>query len=181
MSLSFEQAMRLAGLHPRDVVNADCVRKLLNYDPSSGDFTRRVSLSPKTPAGSLAGSIDDMGYVRIGVNGKRYRAHQLAWLYMTGEWPDEDVDHINGFRSDNRWENLRSVSRKVNLQNRRANNPANKTSGLLGASWSRQANRWTSCIRINGKTRYLGLYDTAEEAHAAYVDAKRKFHEGCVL
>ena len=157
------------------------LRELLRYDHRSGVFVRVVALSPKVNVGDAAGSVDDMGYVRIVVDGTRYRGHQLAWLYMTGEWPSNDVDHINGVRADNRWSNLRDVERSVNLQNRRRCNPGNKSSGLLGATWSKHAKKWVSFIRVDGTVRNLGYFHTADEAHAAYVAAKRQFHKGGVL
>lgn len=161
--------------------DAEALRRELTYDPVTGVFTRLISRSNTVAVGEAAGSVDDMGYVRINLLGGRYRAHQLAWLYMTGEWPQTDIDHINGRRDCNQWVNLRAVSRTVNLQNRRAANPLNKTSGLLGASWSEQAQKWWSYIRVDGKTRHLGLYSTAEEAHSAYLVAKRALHEGCTI
>jgi hypothetical protein len=161
--------------------SADRVRELVSYNAETGVFTRLVALSPKVKVGDVAGSKDDMGYIRITLDGCRVRAHQLAWVWMTGEWPTLDIDHIDGERSNNRWHNLRHVSRSVNLQNRRAANPVNRSSGLIGASWSKAAKKWWAHIRVNGSVRYLGLFETAEAAHAAYVSAKRVLHHGNTL
>lgn len=97
---------------------------------------------------------------------------------MTGEWPIGDIDHINGIRHDNRWSNLRVVSAQVNQQNRRRAN-ANGRAGLLGVNPYK--NKFRAYIKIDGRTKYLGSYETADRAHAEYVAAKRQFHEGCTL
>lgn len=157
---------------------------LLCYDRETGVFSHRNAGGRwgEIPAGTTVGGLDDMGYVRITIGrGRRYRAHRLAWFYVTGEWPIGDIDHIDGNRSNNCFANLRAVSRQVNLQNRKKRNPLNTKSGLIGAVWSEAAKRWTSRIRAGGKLVYLGLFDTPEEAHNAYVAAKRRLHEGNTL
>ena len=107
-------------------------------------------------------------------------AHRMAWLYMTGELPTADIDHINGIRNDNRFSNLRNVSRTVNLQNRRNAGANNKSTRIIGA-YPSYANKFTSRIRVHGKDQYLGTFDTAQQAHAAYLSAKRRLHEGCTI
>ena len=107
-----------------------------------------------------------------------YYIHRIAWLYVYGCWPNNHIDHINGNPDDNSIENLRDVSRKVNLQNMRKATKSSKT-GILGVSES--AGRFRASIRIDGKAKYLGSFDDAKTAHAAYIDAKRKYHEGCTL
>ena len=99
---------------------------------------------------------------------------------MYGEMPKQNIDHINGIRDDNRIENLRDVSQKINLQNKRNPN-ANSTSKFLGVCWHKSRNKWQSQIAVNGKDKYLGLFETAELAHEAYLIAKRELHEGCTL
>ncbi len=81
--------------------------------------------------------------------------HRLAWLYMYGEWPVGDIDHINGIRDDNRLINLRSVSRQENLRNRRTGR--NNTSGVMGVNWDKSLGKWRSSIGIGGKTKHLGV------------------------
>lgn len=128
------------------------------------------------------GSIDSHGYLWASVDGHIYRLHRLAILYMTGSMPDVsiDVDHINMIRTDNRFENLRCVSRKVNMQNKKLPS-ANNKSGFLGVFLHKKLQRYTAQIRINGKNTHLGVFDTPELAHEAYLAAKRKFHEGNTL
>ncbi|MDD3965317.1 MAG: HNH endonuclease signature motif containing protein [Candidatus Moranbacteria bacterium] len=157
------------------------LKELLHYDPETGHFTRVFASSNTVKVGDKAGSLDDLGYIRINVGGFRLRAHQLAVLYQTGSLPLLDVDHIDGDRSNNRWDNLREVSRSVNLQNRREENPLNHTSGFLGVSWSKVAKKWWVHLRVDGKGRHVGLFTSVDEARAAYLKAKRELHEGCTI
>lgn len=143
----------------------EVVRSSLHYCPDSGEFTR---------AGLAAGGQDGLGYVRIRVDGNKYKAHRLAWLYVFGEWPVGMIDHINGIRSDNRLCNLRDVGRAANIQNQRRPRSDN-TSGYLGVSLHRSG-KWKASIQANGKYVYLGLFVSKEDARDAYVQAKRKLH-----
>jgi hypothetical protein len=151
----------------------------LHYDPHSGRFTRLVSRQGKgAQRGDEAGHIcKTHGYRYIKVYSIRMPAHALAFLYMTGEIPPM-VDHINGIRSDTRWENLRAATRVVNAHNHRRPHRQNKV-GLLGVS--KTGNRFRAQIMHSGKIWYLGLFGTAVDAHEAYLAAKRKFHEGNTL
>lgn len=163
-------------------LTADRLRELLHYDADTGVFTWINPPGMKMRRGALAGSSSrgDRGYVVIGIGGRRYRAHRLAWLYATGEWPTGEIDHLNGQRNDNRFANLRDVTHSLNTQNLRAKRDRTR-SGLLGAQFRGRTRRWRAQIRI-GKVRYeLGEFDTPEEAHAAYLAAKRKLHEGCTI
>lgn len=106
-------------------------------------------------------------------------AHRLAWLYVYGEWPNGDIDHIDGDRLNNRIANLRDVSRRVNLENQRRPKACNK-SGFLGVKTFRDQ-RFQARIQVRGVQLHLGTFDTPHEAHAAYVAAKRNLHQGCTL
>lgn len=150
-------------------LTAKQLRELVYYCDGTGVFTSKRS--GKTLGGKTA-----QGYVAIGLNYKRYLAHRLAWLYVYGEWPKEQIDHINGNRADNRVENLRAASNAENQQNLVKAKKSNKSSGLLGAYWHCQNNCWKSQIKLNGKLYHLGQYNTAEEAHAAYLKAKASLH-----
>lgn len=158
-------------------ITAEQLRELLDYDPESGRFTWRVAL-PGQKAGSPAGCLDSYGYVVIRIDGANRKAHRLAWLIAYGEWPDDQIDHINGDRSDNRIANLRSLTNQGNQQNRRTAHRGN-SSGLLGVSPKR--GKWRAQIKVDGKKRHLGLFDTPEAAHAAYLEAKRKLHPTCSI
>ena len=161
-------------------IDAVRLREVLNYDPDTGVFTWRVSTSNRAPVGSVAGWNTD-GHIGIAIDGVKYKAHRLAWVYMTGEQPQFEIDHINGMRDDNRWTNLRDVPAIFNCQNQRRAQPKNKSCGLLGVCRDKRTGRWYSQICANNKVHHLGSFPTAEEAHQAYVEAKRKLHPGCTI
>lgn len=157
-------------------ISASRLRELVLYDADTGVFTR-LRDGPHN-AGS---GCESNGYIVIGLEGRPRLAHRLAWLYMTGAWPEDEIDHINGDRSDNRWSNLRAATRRLNSQNQRRARSDN-TTGYLGVT--RQGSAKNPFIaKIVGRTGviYLGRFKTAEAAHEAYVRAKRRMHEGCTL
>lgn len=156
------------------------LRELFDYHADAGVFVRRVSVRGSNgQAGDVAGYQNHHGYVSIGVDSRSYSAHRLVWMYVYGEMPGGQIDHINGCRSDNRLANLRDVTPGENLQNQRSPRSNNK-SGLLGVT--KYHNRWRATIKPPGKpTKYIGLYASKEEAHAAYLTAKRLHHKGNTL
>lgn len=151
------------------------IKSLLAYDPETGIFTRLGS-SGGRPEGSVAGSLKSNGYIYLSVDGKRVLAHRAAWFMVHGEIPEFDIDHIDGDRTNNRIANLRKATRAENMQNERKARANNLSSGLLGVSFSKAAGRWMAGIRIAGRRKYLGLFDTPELAHQAYLNAKRANH-----
>jgi len=160
------------------ILSAALLRELLHYDPETGVFTWRVGRQGSAGVGSVAGDMNQRGYWRICVDYRRYQANVLAWFYMTGVWPTHDVDHKNGVRHDNRWDNLRPATRAVNNQNQRRARTDNK-SGFLGVSPNRK--KWAASITVDGSKTHLGSYDTPEEAYSVYLRAKRQLHEGNTL
>jgi hypothetical protein len=152
-------------------LSATRVRELLAYDSGTGDFTWRVSRSHATP-GKRAGCIRNRGYLQICVDYGVYRAHRLAWLYVFGEWPDGELDHINGDPADNRLCNLRLATHQQNLRN--ARRPRHNTSGFKGVSFRHGRGTWHASIKTGGKPRHLGDFSTAVEAHAAYCAAAQE-------
>ncbi|MEY3252390.1 MAG: hypothetical protein RL227_1363 [Pseudomonadota bacterium] len=159
-------------------LTAEELRSLWDYDPERGVFVRRHTHGRWKAGSDVTGTLSH-GYLRAHVLDKPYAVHRLAFLWMTGQWPSNDVDHINGDRADNRWVNLRDVTRSVNLQNLRGAKSNNKGTGLLGAApWGK---RFRAAIRVNGVDHKIGVFDTPQEAHAAYIQAKRELHEGAVL
>jgi hypothetical protein len=142
-------------------ITAERVRELLHYDPETGVFARRVSVSGRRRAGGV-GSIERDGYIRITICRHRFPAHRLAWFYQTGEWPGADIDHVNGDRADNRLCNLREATRSRNCMNARM--PANNTSGFKGVIWDRYKRKWRADIKLNGKNKTLGLFASPERA-----------------
>lgn len=155
-----------------DPLTQERLHYLVSYDPETGLFTRNVSTSPRAVAGQPCGDIDGKGYVRLRVDGIRYSAHRLAWFYVHGTWPADEVDHINNVRTDNRLSNLRLSDTFSNKRNTHAYR--NNKSGMKGVSWHVCSKRWRARIRINAKEVNLGLYDTPEEANAAYSKAAVK-------
>lgn len=155
-------------------LNLDRLRSVLDYSPSLGLFKWRVARG-RSAAGSVAGYTNQHGYVCIGVDGAVYAAHRLAWFFTHGSWPEKQIDHINGDRSDNRIANLRVVDRCGNSQNRRAAH-RDSSHGFLGASWNVQHKRWQAKIVAQKIRHHLGYFDTAESAHAAYMQAKQRLH-----
>lgn len=159
-------------------MNQDRLKEMLIYDPTTGVFRWRVRPNGRICVGDEAGNVHVKGYRYIQLDRRLYFAHRLAWLYMTGEWPKGQVDHKNARRDDNRWKNLRDVTREVNAQNRRTASVKN-SAGLLGVS--KHYGKFQATIFVGGKNRHLGTFVTAETAHAAYVGAKRRLHEGNTL
>jgi hypothetical protein len=157
------------------MLTADRLRELYNYDPETGIFTHRKSRRGRsTKAGRVAGcSSNSHGRQTVGADGKVYLAYRLAWLYVTGQWPASDVDHINGDKSDNRFSNLRLATVSQNLAN--AKKPVTNTSGYKGVSWNKNAKKWRSMIKRDGKVTHLGYFETPEAAHAAYMNKAREF------
>lgn len=149
------------------------LKEILHYNPDTGVFTWLVDKT-RVMAGDRAGKVTRDGYVDIGVDGKRYPAHRLAVFYMTGKMPSEYVDHINSDRSDNRWINLRLASNSQNQMN--VPMWSNNTSGFKGVSWHKHEGRWRASIRVGGKRKHLGYFDTAEQGRAAYNEAAKIYH-----
>ena len=164
------------------VVSESDLKRHLFYNRETGEFIWLVSPRFSVPAGSVVrGGDPARKYILIGLNGRRYPAHRLAWFYVHGVWPSGVIDHINGNCKDNRIANLRDCSASINAQNQRQPHCGN-TSGYLGVSRSHsKTNPYRAQINIAGKITYIGIYQTAELAHKAYVEKKRSVHEGCTI
>lgn len=164
--------------------------KILKYDPKSGTifwasdsfggFKKSVKIHS---AGDLAGCAREDGRWVIRANDRLYMRYRLAWLLHNGEWPNGEIDHINGKPDDDRISNLRVVTRVVNQQNLRRALAGKTSSRLLGVYLDKRKSRkkWRSAIQVNGRQVSLGYFLTEEEAHEAYIAAKRMFHEGCTI
>lgn len=156
------------------------LRRILNYDPETGVFSRRVRSSHAFP-GDKVGCLRPDGYMQASVRGKTYLLHRLAAYHVTGEWPAGEVDHINGDRTDNRWANLRLVDRATNAQNERGKRRNKWQSEFMGVSPIEKTGKWVARICVNGRLRHVGTYATEEEAAEAYLSAKRELHPGFML
>lgn len=148
--------------------DAEFLRTRVAYDSESGEFTSRIG-SPK-----VLGFKNWAGYVEIDLCQRTFKAHRLAWLYMTGEWPSRTIDHANRVRSDNRFKNLRLASPSEQA----ANSIRQSSRGLKGAKRTRNKTPgWEANIRVSGKRKYLGVFRSELLAHCAYLEAAR-FHYG---
>ena len=154
----------------------DDIAKALSYDPQTGLVTWVVRPNRRIPAGSVAGYVDSWGYVSIKVCGKLRKAHRIAFLIMEGRFPQDQVDHINGNRADNRWTNLRKATRSQNMQNI-AGPTSRNTSGFLGVTRGLRGKGWIAQIVIKKRRYHLGTFECPEEAHRAYVEAKKRLHK----
>lgn len=152
--------------------------ELIEYNPDTGIF-----LWIKGPGfrrdldGAIAGEWGG-GRWQIMIDGVNYRAHRLAFLFMIGRFPNQEVDHIDGNPLNNRWSNLREVDRQTNQQNLRKAHSDNAT-GFLGVTKKR--GKYQASICVNGRRICLGCHETPEKAHSEYIKAKRKYHEGCTI
>ena len=149
------------------------LKSILHYDPETGIFTRIVKVANNVNIGDVAGGIDSCGYVRIRVKRQFYSLHRLAFFYMTGAFPSEHIDHINGIRHDNRWANLRPVMKIENRWNLKKYN--SNTSGTVGVSWHIRSFRWLAHISKHGKRKHLGRYTDFFEACCARKSAENLY------
>jgi len=138
------------------------LKEVLDYCELTGIFTRKITVSSNAMVGAVAGCTRPDGYLVISIDGRSYRAHRLAWLYMKGAFPEEVIDHENHMRSDNRKANLKAVSRQDN--NKNLDKRKNNKSGFTGVSWNKGKNKWGAYIQINYKRTHLGLFDDLYDA-----------------
>lgn len=168
--------MEPASIRYKNELTHDRLKRVLHYERETGVFTWLVQLGWRGPVGAEAGTRHSRGYTHIMIDQKLYLAHRLAWFYVTGGWPADKIDHIDGNRLNNRFANLREANASQNNQNRKK--LASGTSPLKGVSWHIRNRMWKSRIKRDGKQIRLGLYRTEEEAHAAYcLAAKEMFGE----
>ncbi|HBA3774519.1 TPA: HNH endonuclease [Escherichia coli] len=134
--------------------------EVLDYNKETGIFTWKKKLSARGAVGKVAGTIS-YGYNAINIDGVRYFAHRLAWLYVYGEWPKQEIDHIDRNRRNNAISNLRDVSRVVNALNV---GPRNSNAGIKGVTFCQARNQWQAQINVSGKNITLGRFNTIDEA-----------------
>lgn len=147
-------------------LSRDQIEEALSYNRDTGDFTWVKPSGRRAKVGSRAGSLWPSGYIGIGFMGKRILAHRLAWFIHTGGWPVDDVDHINGVKTDNRICNLRAASRSQNMANTRRT--ARNTSGVKGVHWCSRSQRWIARIMKDGKQIHFGAFKELPDAAEAY-------------
>jgi len=150
------------------------LKECLTYDPETGIFTwneRPLSHFKNSNvyktwntrfSGKNAGTIKGNGYLAIRINSKVCKAHRLAFLYTEGYFPENQVDHMDRDRANNKLSNLREVSQMCNMQNCML--AKNNTSGVTGVTWGKDTNKWHARIKINSKQKYLGYFDNFDDA-----------------
>lgn len=157
--------------------------RVLDYDPKTGVFTRKVRLAQRHQAGDRADLLitsgGAKGYRRVSLFSQRVLAHRLAIFMVTGEWPGSEVDHRDSDKCNNAFSNLRVAGARVNAENRRSPTAANRL-GVLGV-YEHTPGVYRSRLQVRGRTVHIGLFKDPAEAHQAYVAAKRRLHEGCTL
>jgi hypothetical protein len=141
------------------ILTQEYLKQHLHYDKDTGIFTRLKN-------GKIAGFKDPRGYVSMNLGRRLHYAHRLAWMYETGSMPENSIDHINGNKSDNRFQNLREATQQQNVLN--VGKRARNSSGYKGVSFSKAAQKYEARYRFNKTSEYLGLFNTAYEAHVAY-------------
>jgi hypothetical protein len=151
------------------------LKEILSYDPETGAFTRARDRG-RWKFGQRMGTVSADGYINISVDYSIFRAHRLAFVYMTGAEPTAGIDHINGDRGDNRWNNLREAAQVENGMNR--THQRNNRLGLKGVHLHSKTSSRPFCARIQarGRAHYLGVFATPEEAKAAYDAASKVLH-----
>lgn len=158
-------------------MNVDLARSLWRYDPETGVLYWAVFASSRATVGSPAGCLDSEGYVIVGYAGRRYKAHRLIWLIVTGEFPPEEIDHINRNPSDNRLSNLRCVTRKQNNENLASRREAS----FRGVHWFPRTSKWVVKFTHLGKRRSLGYFDSLLDAVAIRIRAERESYTHSVF
>lgn len=154
-------------------MTSDYLKTILQYTPSTGEFRWTTRRGSRAASGAIAGTVrKKSGYRIIQINKKLYLAHRLAWLYVYGYFPKEDVDHIDQNPRNNTIENLREATRAQN----RCNTPARSDNKLAVKGVYKRGKKYAAQIQSKGKKRYLGTYSTIEAAEEAYKKAAEHFH-----
>ena len=150
------------------------LKEILDYNHETGVFTWKVDRRKYVKKGNVAGSLHHTGYWDIRIKGSVYRAHRLAFLFMDGYLPENDVDHVDRNKLNNSWINLREVSRSCNMRNQKIN--INNKSGVSGVSWYKRGKKWQSSIGIPKKQIHLGFFDNLIDAVKARWNAELKYN-----
>lgn len=155
-------------------LTAEMLRKVVRYDSQTGKFYWLRSNNQSAVVGGEAGTIEPKtGYIRFTVLGRKYQAHRLAWLYITGEWPSHQIDHRNLVRSDNWFDNLRQATPSNNMVNKRATK--RNILGIKGVS-EVSTGRFVARTGFDGKIVHIGSFDTPQAAHRAYLKKSTELH-----
>ena len=159
---------------PSTILTQAELKTLMDYDPVTGIFVRKIHRNHNAKIGDIVGCLDHRGYISTTINKQYYSIHRLAFLYMTGSFPKEHVDHINHDRSDNRWDNLREANIPLNGKNQKKH--VTNTSGCPGVYWHAKNSAWTAVIIVNNKRKYLGITKDFFEAVCLRKSAEQRYN-----
>lgn len=148
------------------------LKELLTYDPATGVIVWRVARRDRI--GEKAGALNSFGHRQIRLNGKLYLAHRLAWLYLHGEWPETNIDHINGVPDDNRIDNLRLATSKQNQENVKLR--VDNASGCRGVNWNHREHKWVARVQHHKQRIHVGKFDLLKDAIAAVKEARDQLY-----
>jgi len=171
--------INLNNMPMKNELTQDKLKEYLSYDKETGFFTWiKPTSNHINPQKGVAGNLRTTdGYIQIIFNSHNYLAHRLAWLYVHGEWPKNDIDHIDGDRQNNKINNSRQATKSENLQNLKKAKKSNTSTGVLGVSYSKRDKSFRARVNINNKNVYCSYHKTLEQATIAYLIAKRNIHE----
>lgn len=155
-------------------INQSYLKEMLEYNQDTGVLSWKVSPARRVKVGDAVGYITNEGYIGITIKSKTYRAHRIIWMYVYGGFPQKQIDHINGDRSDNRLCNLRLATSSDNAKNRKIT--SKNTSGFKGVSFRKANKKWYAQCQANGIIHHLGYFDTAETASDAYQQFAASLH-----
>lgn len=154
-------------------ITQELVKEFLDYNPENGVFKWRKGRAGTARKGTVAGWVLNNGYMHLELFAKPYKLHRLAWIYFYGNWPDGQIDHIDGNKCNNAISNLRVVGPADNTKNKRIYS-CNK-SGVSGVYWDKKAGKWRACIRVNRKLHNLGYFTDLNEAAVCRKEAEKRF------
>lgn len=157
-------------MSPQKLTQAE-LKEYLSYDPLTGLFTY-IKAKSGIHVGQVAGSINGHGYIIIKIRGQSYHAGRLAFLYMTGAFPKNLVDHIHKIRTDNRWAELQDITNQENCRKKGMNK--NNKSGVTGVRWNKKLNKWQVTLRVDGRNKHFGVFVELCDATLAIQKAKRE-------
>jgi hypothetical protein len=157
------------------MITQEELKEFLNYDPNTGIFKwKKIGHTSNKKIGDIAGGLC-LGYVVIKLKDKQYKAHRLAWLYIYGKWPKDQIDHINGNKSDNKINNLREVNQSQNNFNRKLQK--NNTTGVKGVTFNKAVKKWQVSFKINKNPMYFGVFENFEFACLIADEVREKYHK----
>ena len=155
-------------------LSPEFIREIFSYEKDTGILRWKTCFTKRIQIGKAVGWIDEQGRIKIRIFGKDYMAHRLIWVWMTGKWPEYEIDHRDEVKSNNRWKNLREATPSQNHRNRGPQK--NNTSGYKGVTYVAHRKRYIAGVKLNGYRHNLGSFMTAEEAYFAYCKAAARLH-----